>query len=85
MLKIIKKEINSTKKNFKLRIMNENENEKFLIAKKLLKQKSENLNIESSLIATNKELKELILKKKKNLLIGWKYKVFGKYYEKIDL
>ena len=85
LLKIIKKEINSTKKNFKLRIMNENENEKFLIAKKLLKQKSENLNIESSLIATNKELKELILKKKKNLLKGWKYKVFGKYYEKIDL
>ena len=85
LLKIIKKEINSTEKNVKLRIMNENENEKFLIAKKLLKQKSENLNIESSLIATNKELKELILKKKKNLLKGWKYKVFGKYYEKIDL
>lgn len=85
LLKIIKKEINSTKKNNKLRIMNEKENEKFLIAKKILKQKSENLNIESSLIATNKELKELILKKKNNLLIGWKYSVFGKYYEKIDL
>ncbi len=85
MLQIVKKEINSTKKSNKLKIMNEYENKKFLIAKKLLKEKSEKLKIDSSLIATSKELKELVLKKKNDLLKGWKYRVFGKYYEKIDL
>ena len=82
---IISKEIYSTKRNNKIRKMNESENQKFLMAKKILKEKSEKYKVDSSLIATNKELKELVLYKKKNLLIGWKYDVFGKFYEKKNL
>ena len=84
-LNIICKEINSTKKNDKLKQMNDEEIKKFIIAKKILKEQSEKYKVDSSFIATNKELKELIFKENNNLLIGWKYNVFGKYYENVDL
>ena len=65
--------------------MSNNQILKLKLAKELLKVKSKELNIESSLIANKQELEDLVLKKNDELLSGWKYEVFGKDYEKIKL
>ena len=83
--KIIEKEISKSNKKVKIFKMDEYQLLKLKLAKDLLKKKSIELKIKSSLIANKKELEDLVLNKNDELLLGWKYKVFGKHYEKIKL
>tara|TARA_B100001057_G_scaffold198582_1_gene199151 strand:+ start:449 stop:1507 length:1059 start_codon:yes stop_codon:yes gene_type:complete len=83
--KVIDEEITDGNKEIKIFKMSNNQILKLKLAKELLKVKSKELNIESSLIANKQELEDLVLKKNDELLSGWKYEVFGKDYEKIKL
>ena len=84
-LKVINEEITDSNNKIKIFKMSNDQILKLKLTKELLKVKSKELNIESSLIANKQELEDLVLKKNNGLLSGWKYRVFGKDYEKIKL
>ena len=84
-LKVIDREITDNNNKIKIFRMSNDQMLKLKLAKELLKLKSNELNIESSLIANKQELEDLVLNKNDTLLSGWKYRVFGKDYEKIKL
>ena len=83
--KVVNEEITNSNKKIKIFKMSSDQILKLKLAKELLKVKSNEFNIESSLIANKQELEDLVLNKNDKLLSGWKYEVFGKSYEKIKL
>ena len=61
--------------------LTEEQKNKLRVAKRVLKEKSEYYNVHSSLIASKKELENMVKGGNDNkLLLDWRYEVFGQYY-----
>ncbi len=78
-LKILRKPINKRKLFPIPRIFDEERKKNYKLAKTLIENKAKCLNIHPSLIANKTELKEFIMGEK-NIIKGWKYKIFKKEY-----